>query len=93
MKVKSFNHVHYLWDEAKASEMAGDEVALFIYRSNLLGAVVGGCLEYLSMWTGLRALVVLAAVFYLLSLAFIGRELGEFPGRSGVGVRHGAAKT
>ncbi|MCP9766252.1 bifunctional aldolase/short-chain dehydrogenase [Lacihabitans soyangensis] len=34
----SFKHANYLWDEAKAAEMAGDEVALFIYRSNLLGA-------------------------------------------------------
>lgn len=33
-----FKHVSYLWDEAKAAEMAGDEVALLIYRSNLLGA-------------------------------------------------------
>lgn len=33
-----FNHVSYLWDEAKAASMAGDEVALLIYRSNLLGA-------------------------------------------------------
>ncbi len=32
------NHVSYLWDDAKAATMAGDEVALFIYRSNLLGA-------------------------------------------------------
>lgn len=33
-----FKHVSYLWDEAKAASMAGDEIALFIYRSNLLGA-------------------------------------------------------
>ena len=33
-----FKHVSYLWEESKASAMAGDEVALFIYRSNLLGA-------------------------------------------------------
>lgn len=33
-----YQHVSYLWDEKKASEMAGNEVALFIYRSNLLGA-------------------------------------------------------
>ena len=33
--------------------------------SNLLGAVLGGCLEYLSMWTGLRGLVLLAALLYL----------------------------
>src|SRR5687767_8999320 len=36
--VLKFNHVSYLWDEKKASELKGDEVALLIYRSNLLGA-------------------------------------------------------
>ncbi len=35
---KKFKHVSYLWDEAKAKELAGDEVALLVYRSNLLGA-------------------------------------------------------
>ena len=34
----NFKHVSYLWDEAKAAELAGDEVALLVYRSNLLGA-------------------------------------------------------
>jgi len=34
----TFKHVSYLWDEAKAAALAGDEVALLIYRSNLLGA-------------------------------------------------------
>jgi len=38
MSVQTFKHVSYLWDEAKAAELAGDEVALLIYRSNLLGA-------------------------------------------------------
>ena len=33
-----FKHVSYLWDDAKAAAIAGDEVALLIYRSNLLGA-------------------------------------------------------
>ncbi len=33
-----FKHVSYLWDEAKAAQLASDEVALLIYRSNLLGA-------------------------------------------------------
>jgi len=33
-----FKHVSYLWDDAKAAELAGDEVSLLIYRSNLLGA-------------------------------------------------------
>ncbi|HEV7330945.1 MAG TPA: bifunctional aldolase/short-chain dehydrogenase [Flavisolibacter sp.] len=34
----TFKHVSYLWDEARAAELAGDEVGLLIYRSNLLGA-------------------------------------------------------
>lgn len=33
-----FKHVSYLWNEAEAAKLAGDEVALLIYRSNLLGA-------------------------------------------------------
>lgn len=33
-----FKHVSYLWDEARAAELANDEVGLLIYRSNLLGA-------------------------------------------------------
>ncbi|MFV0606882.1 MAG: bifunctional aldolase/short-chain dehydrogenase [Niabella sp.] len=35
---KDFKHVSYLWDDATAAQLAGDEVALLIYRSNLLGA-------------------------------------------------------
>ncbi len=35
---KSFKHVNYLWDASKADGLNGDEVALFLYRSNLLGA-------------------------------------------------------
>lgn len=34
----TFMHVSYLWDEQKAAELEGDEVALLVYRSNLLGA-------------------------------------------------------
>ncbi|MDF2433789.1 MAG: hypothetical protein JWP44_3420 [Mucilaginibacter sp.] len=34
----TFKYVSYLWDDEKAAELAGDEVALLIYRSNLLGA-------------------------------------------------------
>lgn len=33
-----FSHVSYLWDEKKAEALAGDEVGLLIYRSNILGA-------------------------------------------------------
>jgi rhamnulose-1-phosphate aldolase/alcohol dehydrogenase len=38
ISTKEFKHVSYLWDAEKAASMNGDEVALLIYRSNLLGA-------------------------------------------------------
>src|SRR5260221_5540134 len=38
VKTQRFKHVSYLWDEATAAALAGDEVALLVYRSNLLGA-------------------------------------------------------
>jgi rhamnulose-1-phosphate aldolase/alcohol dehydrogenase len=34
----NFKHVSYLWDDAKAAALAGDEVGLLVYRSNLLGS-------------------------------------------------------
>ncbi len=34
---KTFKYVDYLWDNEKAAELEGDEVALLLYRSNLLG--------------------------------------------------------
>ncbi|NQX40633.1 rhamnulose-1-phosphate aldolase/alcohol dehydrogenase [Pedobacter steynii] len=37
-RTTDFKHVSHLWDDAKAAELAGDEIALLIYRSNLLGA-------------------------------------------------------
>ncbi len=38
MQVKTFKHVNYLWDNLEASKMGDDQVALFLYRSNILGA-------------------------------------------------------
>ena len=38
LTVSKFRHVSYLWDEQKAEELKDDQVALLIYRSNLLGA-------------------------------------------------------
>ncbi|MCH7409361.1 bifunctional aldolase/short-chain dehydrogenase [Belliella sp. DSM 111904] len=35
---KQFKHVSFLWDEQKANSLGDDEVALLIYRSNILGA-------------------------------------------------------
>lgn len=35
---KTFKYVDYLWDFEKANSLGDDQVALFLYRSNLLGA-------------------------------------------------------
>lgn len=36
--MKTYKHVNYLWDDEKAQALSGDEVALLLYRSNILGA-------------------------------------------------------
>ncbi len=35
---KTFKYVNYLWDDQKAAALEGNEVELFLYRSNILGA-------------------------------------------------------
>jgi len=35
---KTFKYVDYLWDEKKAADLGDDQVSLFLYRSNILGA-------------------------------------------------------
>lgn len=35
---KSFKYVDYLWDDAKAEALGDNQVELFLYRSNILGA-------------------------------------------------------
>jgi hypothetical protein len=39
--------------------------------SNLLGALVGGMLESMSLWTGIRSLIIIAAGLYFLSFLFL----------------------
>ncbi len=34
----NFHHVNYHWDDQKASALGDDQIALFLYRSNILGA-------------------------------------------------------
>lgn len=38
MQVKTYKHVDYLWETSKADSLGDDQVALFLYRSNILGA-------------------------------------------------------
>ncbi len=54
--------------------------------ANLLGAVVGGCLEYMSIYSGLRALTLVAFGFYALALLV---ELRRRAGRAEIGVAAG----
>lgn len=35
---RTFQYVDYLWDEEKAASLGEDQIALFLYRSNILGA-------------------------------------------------------
>jgi hypothetical protein len=44
--------------------------------ANLLGAVLGGCLEYFSMLGGLRSTAVLALVLYLAAFLLVSRKTG-----------------
>ncbi len=36
--MKTYKHVNYLWNDEYAQELSGDEVALLLYRSNILGS-------------------------------------------------------
>ena len=38
MEKNKYNHVNYLWDKKKEEALGEDQVALFLYRSNILGA-------------------------------------------------------
>ena len=48
----------------------------YSFGSNLLGAMVGGFLEYLGMITGTKALLLVVLVFYLMSL-LVRRRTGQ----------------
>jgi len=53
-----------------------------IYGSNLLGAVIGGSCEYLSILLGLKALLIVTFGFYLLALATLVGRTPRGRGRS-----------
>jgi hypothetical protein len=59
-----------------SSELRARSDAAASLGSNLCGAVVGGLLENLSMIAGLRAIVLLALAFYLVSMLIAMRASG-----------------
>jgi SAM-dependent methyltransferase len=56
------------------------------FGANLLGAMVGGILEYTALITGYRALLIMVAVLYGLALLFGRRHLTEEPPEEGAEV-------
>jgi SAM-dependent methyltransferase len=62
-----------------AKAFAAVESPSLSLASNLFGGLVGGLLEYLDMWTGLRWLNLIALILYGLSFVFLyaGRKRGQ----------------
>ena len=58
-----------------AERFRGVEASTVAFGANLLGAMLGGVLEYGALLTGYRMLIVLAALLYLLAFAFGHRYL------------------
>jgi hypothetical protein len=62
-----------------AKRFADTADAPLAFGTNLLGAILGGCLEYLSLIFGYRALIIVAAVVYLLAFVIRPRQRGDEP--------------
>jgi SAM-dependent methyltransferase len=52
--------------------------------SNLLGALLGGMLESISMWTGMRSILILVALFYALSWIVLVRQAARIEDRESI---------
>jgi spermidine synthase len=52
--------------------------------SNLLGALLGGMLESMSMWTGMKSILILVAFFYALSWIALFRQPSRIEDRQGI---------
>jgi hypothetical protein len=63
-----------------AKRFADTADAPLAFGTNLLGAIFGGCLEYLSLVFGYRALIVVAGIVYLLAFAIRPRARADEPG-------------
>jgi spermidine synthase len=61
------------------------------FAANLLGAMVGGCLEYLALLFGYHALLILAAVLYV-GAFLIRPRAAPFPAAVGPGQRAGSGR-
>jgi len=64
----------FLANLAFAKRFAGTEDAPSAFGINILGAMVGGCVEYLALGIGFRNLLVVAGVFYLAAFLWLPRR-------------------
>ena len=67
----------YLANVAFSKRFGASDDSRSAFGLNLLGAMLGGCLEYLSLLTGYRNLLVLVAALYLLAFLLTPRRSGE----------------
>lgn len=58
-----------------AKRFAGSADGTTAFGANLLGAMAGGCLEYLALVVGYRGLLVVAGVLYLAAFALLPRRV------------------
>jgi hypothetical protein len=70
---------------------AAEQFRSEVLGANLFGALVGGLLEALSLWTGLRSLLLLAAAFYAIAWLTRPRAAATAQVTSSVDLRAGAA--
>jgi SAM-dependent methyltransferase len=56
-----------------AKRFADSENGTLAFGANLLGAMVGGCLEYLALVVGYQALLIVAGLIYLMAFALLPR--------------------
>jgi SAM-dependent methyltransferase len=64
----------YLANVAFAKRFAGTGDSRAAFAVNILGAMVGGCLEYLALLSGYRNLLLLAAALYACAFALTPRQ-------------------
>ncbi len=57
----------YLANVAFSKRFAASDDSQSAFGLNLLGAMLGGCLEYLGLLTGYRNLLILVALIYLIA--------------------------
>ncbi|GAA3413052.1 hypothetical protein GCM10018952_28250 [Streptosporangium vulgare] len=68
-----------------AKRFADSADATVSFGANLLGAMVGGCLEYLALVIGYQGLLIVAGLVYLGAFALLPRTSGAAGGAGGAG--------